>query len=376
MLCDTATSSRFLFSHCSVEELKCQPFASAISVVGSRRRSRRLHSTSSNFVAVKETGALLGYPDLFKKGNFYMGLYYRGCSGFVRSCKDWDREGDFSLEAEILEFMKNSKNPEAFPGKKELVDAGRVDLLDAIIKKGGWLSLGWDFNEEEEEAFQANDVRDLNSLVSREFDRVKDESKGTECNEIRASGVVSPFSACQSPSATSSGRSLESVEEDESGIEGILSRLERQRNGSLGFVLSKTGNNVSFPSNGDKDECHSRILTDVTVASLERSSKSSPLSSKSGIFGDIRSKLGQDSFISNVEGSKNSLKSETWRTWSIQRVGFTDADFEAAEISPSETRKEGVTGVSNNEMLDRKEVDSEHMNKEELDSFDELIKHE
>uniref|UniRef100_A0A2N9HDN9 C2H2-type domain-containing protein n=1 Tax=Fagus sylvatica TaxID=28930 RepID=A0A2N9HDN9_FAGSY len=47
-----------------------------------------------------------------------------GCSGFVRRCVKWDsEEGDLALEAEILEFMKDSKNPYAFPSKKELVEA-------------------------------------------------------------------------------------------------------------------------------------------------------------------------------------------------------------------------------------------------------------
>ena len=64
----------------------------------------------------------------------------------------WDsEEGDLALEAEILEFMKDSKNPYAFPSKKELVEAWRIDLVDAIANTGGWLSLGWDLSEEDEE---------------------------------------------------------------------------------------------------------------------------------------------------------------------------------------------------------------------------------
>ena len=46
----------------------------------------------------------------------------------------WDsEEGDLALEAKILEFMKDSKN------------------RDAIANRGGWLSLGWDLSEEDEE---------------------------------------------------------------------------------------------------------------------------------------------------------------------------------------------------------------------------------
>ena len=51
-------------------------------------------------------------------------------AGFVRRCVKWDREErDLALEGEILEFMKESKNSEAFPSKKELVEAGRMDLV-------------------------------------------------------------------------------------------------------------------------------------------------------------------------------------------------------------------------------------------------------
>ena len=41
---------------------------------------------------------------------------------------------------------------------------------------------------------------------------------------------------------------------DESGIEGILNRLERQRNLSFGFDLRSKGNGTSFPSIHAKDD--------------------------------------------------------------------------------------------------------------------------
>ena len=97
---------------------------------------------SSSFMAVKEScgGGFLGFHKP---------------PGFVRRCVKWDsEEGDLALEGEILEFMKESKNPKAFMSRKELVEAGRMDLVDAIAKKGGWLLLGWDFSEEEDEVEQ------------------------------------------------------------------------------------------------------------------------------------------------------------------------------------------------------------------------------
>ena len=93
---------------------------------------------SSSFVAAKESCG----------GGF---LVFHKPPGFVRRCVKWDsEEGDLALEGEILEFMKESKNPEAFPSRKELVEPGRMDLVDAIAKKGGWLWLGWDLSKEEE----------------------------------------------------------------------------------------------------------------------------------------------------------------------------------------------------------------------------------
>lgn len=95
------------------------------------------------------------------------------------------------LESEILEFMKKSEKPGVFPSKEELVNAGRVDLVEAIVEKGGWLSMGWDLgdhqNEEQEKVLEVIDVTA----------KVCDDSCG-----------VSPVSSYSSPSPSSSGRSL------------------------------------------------------------------------------------------------------------------------------------------------------------------------
>ena len=51
------------------------------------------------------------------------------------------------LEFEVFRFMETSKNPFSFPTQSELMEAGRNDLVDAILRKGGWLASGWDLNE-------------------------------------------------------------------------------------------------------------------------------------------------------------------------------------------------------------------------------------
>ena len=109
---------------------------------------------SSSFVAAKENCG----------GGF---LVFHKPPGFVRRCVKWDsEEGDLALEGEILEFMKESKNPEAFPSRKELVEPGRMDLVDAIAKKGGWLWLGWDLSEEEDEVEQRKVQENVTAWVS------------------------------------------------------------------------------------------------------------------------------------------------------------------------------------------------------------------
>lgn len=143
------------------------------------------------FAVLSEPGLVLRREGSLRKGNQRKGLYWP-CSRFLRRCKDW--VGDFSsLEAEVLEFMQNSNNPEAFPTKEELVAAGRVDLVEAIVKRGGWLAYGWDLNE----GFIESD--DFENGSGSEIDG----------NATRVSGV--PSSSSSSSSSANSSVSAESV---------------------------------------------------------------------------------------------------------------------------------------------------------------------
>ncbi|PWA50560.1 cyclomaltodextrinase [Artemisia annua] len=45
--------------------------------------------------------------------------------------------------------MKNSDTPNDFPTKKQLLDAGRLDLVTAISNTGGWLAFGWDDDDQD-----------------------------------------------------------------------------------------------------------------------------------------------------------------------------------------------------------------------------------
>lgn len=82
------------------------------------------------------------------------------CTGVLRMCNKrnlgWDSDGSKDLESEILEFMKNSEKPGMFPSKKDLIRSGRFDLVERIVNQGGWLSMGWDLDEQKEEEVNEN----------------------------------------------------------------------------------------------------------------------------------------------------------------------------------------------------------------------------
>ncbi|CAN8313149.1 unnamed protein product [Cochlearia groenlandica] len=190
---------------------------------------------------------------------------------------DWDSEGTQDLETEILEFMKNSEKPGMFPSKNDLIRRGRFDLVERILDQGGWLSMGWDSNEQEYEDIEEEEEKQLHGDIDL------------------------------SSNTSSSREEIDS--KDESGIEGILTRLEKERNLSLG---------VSLRDKGEIDG----VMNDIS------SNGSVPWSSMVVTASEFQ------------EAKPDSSLSETWRTWSMRRAGFTDEDFEAAEISTS-----GLAGV-------------------------------
>ena len=130
----------------------------------------------------------------------------------MRRSKGWESEGDSGLEQEILEFMRKSEKPEAFPSRKELVDGGRMDLVEAIAEKGGWLSLGWDLDAvvDDDDGRHVTDwdliMRKVNDgeLVCGDGDG---EANYLEVDEFRVSGLFEGDSS-HLDSASSSGRSL------------------------------------------------------------------------------------------------------------------------------------------------------------------------
>ncbi|KAI7726813.1 hypothetical protein M8C21_019510 [Ambrosia artemisiifolia] len=156
------------------------------------------------------------------------------CKGSLES------DSELVLEGEILEFMKISRHPNEFPTKKALLDAGRSDLVDAIITKGGWMSLGWDDEDEDED----NDIWDMNAR----FD--------------------SSLTCCSSShqSASSSGRSVETVIQEDAWLEGILYRLEKHRSLSFGASMQEDGHCIYDSSKvNDSQRVYGSVDVDVTA---------------------------------------------------------------------------------------------------------------
>ncbi|CAN6976180.1 unnamed protein product [Brassica rapa subsp. trilocularis] len=233
-------------------------------------------------------------------------LRKKGCcfrrSGVLRMCNNqdlgWDSDKD--LETEILEFMKNSDKPGMFPSKKDLIRSERFDLVERIVNQGGWLSMGWDLDEQQEEEVRVKENVVLGDLpIEKQLHNL-------------------------SSNASSSREEVDG--KNESGIEGILTRLEKERNLSLGINLSGKG------------ESNGAMYDDITLnGSLPRSSIIVRASEFQEVDGSRSSgEYGQSRYqeAKPVSGN-NSSTSETWRTWSMRRAGFTDEDFEAAEISSS-----------------------------------------
>ncbi|XP_010477774.1 PREDICTED: uncharacterized protein LOC104756825 [Camelina sativa] len=242
------------------------------------------------------------------------------CSRLNKRNLGWDSHESKDLESEVLEFMKNSERPGMFPSKKDLIRSGRFDLVERIVNQGGWLSMGWDLDEQEQQV--KDNVKPLH------IEKQLHDSHSQEVDGTLSHGAID------------SSSNLSSLTEEvdagnDSGIEGILTRLEKQRNLSLGISLrdpngKSNGAMTDISANGSVP-WSSKIVTASEIREKE-SRRSSDESAQN--------RYQEASSVSGTQGLSNSPTSETWRTWSMRRAGFTDEDFEAAEISPS-----GLDGV-------------------------------
>ncbi|XP_010242333.1 PREDICTED: uncharacterized protein LOC104586719 isoform X2 [Nelumbo nucifera] len=325
---------------------------------------RRLSASSGILVAKKSTPLGTSCPASTTLLSPVLFLRKTSSSGSLRMCKGWESEGDPALEAEILDFMEKSDNPNVFPTKKELIVAGRMDLVQAIGKQCGWLALGWDIDEEED-TLQDDEFRDPNSMMSEEvdnglvlgddrlsqqrFDNISgDERNSLDGIDVESSEVSSSFTS-SSCLASSSDKPIEMEGGEDPGIEGILNRLEKERSLCFGIDSRNEGSSTHLWRKQDRDDWRPENSVDM-VAGFEGWSRSS-LRSDKYLFNYNEDMHTENRSFSDFDGIRSSLKPDMWRTWSTQRAGASDHVFEAAEVVSGEGRAERVIKAMSNEML-------------------------
>ncbi|KZV58783.1 hypothetical protein F511_24697 [Dorcoceras hygrometricum] len=203
-----------------------------------------------------------------------------------------------------------------------------MDLVESIQKKGGWYTLGWDEENAEEKVdfdigeFQRRVQRPVESVSLGEEDEFSwsrddkedDFSSGSDSNS-------ESLNSTQLASSSPSGRSLEMSADADTGIEGILNRLEKQRFSNFRVDLEQFGYGSHAPSKDEADDNHFGTSFDVARVDNGENYRHPTGLRHQGILHEPDDKMG------------SKFEPETWRSWSNQRAGFHYSEFEAAEIS-------------------------------------------
>ncbi|KAG8097808.1 hypothetical protein GUJ93_ZPchr0013g35974 [Zizania palustris] len=207
-----------------------------------------------------------------------------------------DEEG---LEEAIFEFMCRSDKPGAFPTRAELVAAGRTDLAVAVDSCEGWLSLGW----------PSDDVGMAAEIPSGAASKASAVGVHPDYPPEAGASDLAPGAAWASRDgeASPSGQQPETEETTETGsgavLEGMLSRLQSERERARPLPRSSTG---AGGHQGDND----------------------------ALMGDN----------SGAPGRCMTGDSDAWRTWSLDKGGFSD--FQAAEVcSTNSTKPSALDGL-------------------------------
>uniref|UniRef100_M1BHL7 Isoamylase N-terminal domain containing protein n=1 Tax=Solanum tuberosum TaxID=4113 RepID=M1BHL7_SOLTU len=248
-------------------------------------------------------------------------------------------EGDMKLEADILAFMEKSQNPDAFPSRKDLEKAGRVDLIEAIRNRGGWYSFGWDSEEE-----PPTDQENVPEAEEMDFD-IEELRRRVEKYQESDSG--SDFSSGDSSQPASSS---EAVVEEDSAVEGILNRLEKERISSLGINTSKYGYGANHSSRDNIDDRSSGTTTtgrDPYRTDLGKNGSLTTCSPKKGGLSDSGGQL------------NHKYTPDMWRSWSTQRACPEGTDFEVGEVDLDKRPNGGKTETSRDDVFTVKENSSE-----------------
>lgn len=284
----------------------------------------------------QDVAALTPLPILRHSGGFSNGRKGRRQGRGGGACAEEGLSGSHDLEAEIYEFMERSAKPMDFPSRDDLIAAGREDLARAIAKEGGWLAYGWDLDEEEEEE-TVSTISDMARKRScEECSRIFPHRMTLVAGETDTSMRTDLDSLCASSEDSSgtstSGRSMDTEIPQNAGIEGILSRLEKERGLAFGFVLSKE-NEVMV----EKEESLSMMAVRGNgVGSIE--STAMCVSSNLGVSLHHSSSV-QNSHHGPLLDVNCNSEHGTWRSWSIEKSGDPLSNVEAAEIVLEEDQR-------------------------------------
>ncbi|CAL9156394.1 protein FLOURY ENDOSPERM 6, chloroplastic-like [Musa acuminata AAA Group] len=238
------------------------------------------------------------------------------------------------VEAEIYEFMRKSDKPMDFPTRRELVAAGRADLAEAVAAQGGWLAMGWDLDGDE-----VIDVgTESRSGVGQEDGRICQER--VSCGSLMSDAVGTLAAEDNTAAPSSSGRSLETENVEDDGIDGILSRLEKER--GLSFAMGSREKAV-YDKDSWRDAVHdpgdtTLVSHKLALCSNDRNSRSESVESENIFLHHSGGVYSQNGASKDVNITKSSTP-DMWRSWSLKRAGFSIKEFEAAEIVPTDDRK-------------------------------------
>lgn len=249
----------------------------------------------------------------------FSGKKRKPCARKLSRGNSYQEEECSDLETKILEFMDNSERPELFPSRSELMKAGRSDLLEGILSKGGWMVAGWDM--ELNSRFQVERVADLSmAKESREANgRILLEDLGTQNKELAfletsLSYLDVPESATNfNISKETHGLTAASYQVSQSAL--AVSLLERQRGwakvaGLFGF---------SKPEHGEKTHV---LVTKEITKKQPYVNGTSQLAAHGQFASEFRSYRRDDSnqlLAGGSESSESSLEAIAENKWRRQK---------------------------------------------------------
>ncbi|XP_078148755.1 5'-AMP-activated protein kinase-like protein isoform X1 [Carex rostrata] len=227
------------------------------------------------------------------------------------------------LEEEIFEFMRRSKKPDVFPTKEELIESGKRDLAEAVVAQGGWLAFGWDL---EKERGKGKYSCDSNSAVVEENAPLGHENKIRDCR----SGGHPDY-----PEVSVSGRSMDGEEStDNTGVEGILKRIEKQRS----LIKDRKGYGQPSYNKHELDPGGASFSHKHPLEINKMSNKPNALSPIDKTLHDYRIMASKNGRSSISNGSVNSSTSDRWTGLSVSNDNSSSYGSEAGKIVLTEER--------------------------------------